>query len=90
MIWSLAQILRWIYLDFLNFHFKEKDFLLYIVSFCCLKNYHVDVELNFKNCGQDLSDLGLGNGFISYLCDSQCFVARTIKCYYNPMCVTSL
>lgn len=30
----------------------------------------MDLELDFKESGQELSDLGLGNGFISfYLCD---------------------
>lgn len=73
------------------FLFKEKDSLLYIDSFSCLQNYYVDPEPDFKNCGQELSDLGLGNGFISfYLCDLYCLVARKIKCYCNSMCVTTL
>lgn len=74
-----------------NFLFKEKDSLLYILTHFVVYKTNVDLEPDFKNCGQELSDLGLGNGFISfYLCDLYSFVARKIKCYYNSMCVTTL
>lgn len=91
MICCLAQILRQNYLEFLKFSYSSRKIPFYILTHFVVCETNVDLEPDFKNCGQELADLGLGNGFISfYLCDLYCFVARKINCYYNSMCITTL
>lgn len=74
-----------------KFSYSRRNISFFILSYFVVCTTDVDLELDFKNYSQELSDLGLGNGFISfYLCDLYCFVAEKIKCYYNSMCVTTL